>query len=124
MIAARTGETMTDDSCGVNPRHKIRSFATIIVLTESAAIIQYLSETFSHPDLMTRAMPRVARYLTSGATLSRPSSTRLLYTWCRRHLGLEHIYGAAPKAVRVGAELLCRERRSDGAEDREVGAIT
>ena len=99
-IGSRTGETMTDEFMRLNPRHKIPVLRHgSFVLTESAAIIQYLSETFSHPDLMT---PRDAE------------SRALLNEWCyfvateldaaslyvvRRHLGLEHIYGAAPKAV-------------------------
>jgi len=99
-IGSRTGETMTDEFMRLNPRHKIPVLRHgSFVLTESAAIIQYLSETFSHPDLMP---PRDAE------------SRALLNEWCyfiateldaaslyvvRRHLGLEHIYGAAPKAV-------------------------
>ena len=85
----------------LNPRHKIpvlrhKSF----VLTESVAIIQYLSETFANSEVM--AAPRDAQ------------SRAALNEWCyfiateldagslyvmRRHVGLEHIYGAAPKAV-------------------------
>ena len=99
-IGTRTGETMTEEFMRINPRHKIPVLRHgSFVLTESAAIIQYLSETFSHPDLM---KPRDAE------------SRAALNEWCyfiateldaaslyvvRRHLGLEHIYGAAPKAV-------------------------
>src|SRR5260370_37481446 len=84
----------------LNPRHKIPVLRhASFVLTESAAIIQYLSETFSHPDL---TPPRDAE------------GRALLNEWCyfiateldaaslyvvRRHLGLEHISGAGPKAV-------------------------
>ncbi len=72
----------------------------LLYLTESAAIIQYLSETFTEPELM--AVPRDAE------------SRAALNEWCyfiateldagslyvmRRHVGLEHVYGAAPKAV-------------------------
>ena len=85
----------------LNPRHKIPVLRHgSFVLTESAAIIQYLNETFSNPDSI--EAPRDAQ------------SRARLNEWCyfiateldagslyvmRRHVGLEHIYGAAPKAV-------------------------
>jgi len=100
-IQSRTGETLTDEFKQLNPRHKIpvlrhKSF----VLTESAAIIQYLNETFPKPDQL--YAPRNAE---ARATLNE---------WCyfimseldagslyvaRRHEGLPHIYGEAPAAV-------------------------
>jgi glutathione S-transferase len=100
-IGSRTGETRTDAFMLLNPRHKIpvlrhKSF----VLTESVAIIQYLSETFADSEVI--VAPRDAE------------SRAALNEWCyfiateldagslyvmRRHIGLEHIYGAAPKAV-------------------------
>lgn len=100
-IGSRTGETMTDEFLRINPRHKIPVLRHgSFTLTESAAIIQYLGETFTKPGLM--AMPRDAE------------SRAALNEWCyfiateldagslyvmRRHVGLEHVYGAAPKAV-------------------------
>ena len=103
-IQSRTGETLTDDFRRLNPRHKIpvlqhKSF----VLTESAAIIQYLSETFA-----------------DGSEIYVPTNAQARATlneWCyfimteldagslyvvRRHEGLVHIYGDAPKAVEAG----------------------
>ncbi len=100
-IQSRTGETLTDEFKRLNPRHKIpvlrhRSF----VLTESAAIIQYLSETFS-------PVPEV--YVPNDSV-----SRARLNEWCyfimseldagslyviRRHDGLKQIYGEAPVAV-------------------------
>jgi glutathione S-transferase len=81
------------NSCGSIPGIRF-------TLTESAAIIQYLSETFTSPDVM--AAPRDAE---SRATLNEWCyfiATELdagsLYVM-RRHVGLEHVYGAAPKAV-------------------------
>jgi glutathione S-transferase len=47
-IGSRTGETQTDEFKQLNPRHKIPVLQHgSFVLTESAAIIQYLSETFA-----------------------------------------------------------------------------
>ena len=46
-IGSRTGETKTDEFMLLNPRHKIPVLRHgSFVLTESAAIIQYLSETY------------------------------------------------------------------------------
>ena len=100
-IGSRTGETRTDDFLQLNPRHKIPVLRHgSLVLTESAAIIQYLSETFASSGLM--------------AAPDTPESRAVLNEWCyfiateldagslyvmRRHVGLEHIYGGAPKAV-------------------------
>jgi glutathione S-transferase len=100
-IGSRTGETKTDEFMRLNPRHKIPVLRHgSLVLTESAAIIQYLNETFASPDSI---------YAPGDA-----GSRAALNEWCyfiateldagslyvmRRHIGLEHIYGAAPKAV-------------------------
>lgn len=100
-IGSRTGETQTRDFRLLNPRHKIpvlrhRQF----VLTESAAIIQYLSETFANP-----AQVYVPQDVGNRARLNE---------WCyfviseldagslyimRRHEGLKQTYGEAPTAV-------------------------
>src|SRR5260370_29078776 len=100
-IGSRTGETMTEEFMRLNPRHKIPVLRHgSFVMTESAAIIQYLSETFSHSGLM-----EAPRHAEGRATLNEWCyfiATELdagsLYVM-RRHVGLEHIYGAAPKAV-------------------------
>jgi glutathione S-transferase len=101
-IGSRTGETLTEEFKQLNPRHKIPVLRhKSLVLTESAAIIQYLSETFAeNSDQL--YVPRDAE---SRATLNE---------WCyfimseldagslyvvRRHDGLAQIYGDAPTAV-------------------------
>jgi glutathione S-transferase len=100
-IQSRTGETLTDEFRRLNPRHKIPVLRHgSLVLTESAAIIQYLSETFPHSTEI---------YVPSDA-----ASRAKLNEWCyfimseldagslyvvRRHDGLKHIYGEAPLAV-------------------------
>jgi glutathione S-transferase len=100
-VRSRTGETLSEEFMRLNPRHKIpvlrhKSF----VVTESAAIIQYLSESFANPQQL--YVPRDAE---ARATLNE---------WCyfiiseldagslyvmRRHEGLPQIYGEAPVAV-------------------------
>jgi glutathione S-transferase len=100
-IQSRTGETHTDEFRRLNPRHKIPVLRHgSLVLTESAAIIQYLSETFPHATEV---------YVPSDAR-----SRARLHEWCyfimseldagslyvvRRHDGLKQIYGEAPAAV-------------------------
>jgi glutathione S-transferase len=85
----------------LNPRHKIPVLRHgSLVLTESAAIIQYLSETF----------PRSTEVYVPGDAANRAK----LNEWCylimseldagslyvvRRHDGLKHLYGEAPTAV-------------------------
>jgi glutathione S-transferase len=100
-IRSRTGETQTDGFKRLNPRHKIPVLQHgSFVLTESAAIIQYLSETFAGLERM---------YVASDC-----ESRAALNEWCyfivteldasslyvvRRHEGLKQIYGEAPTAV-------------------------
>jgi glutathione S-transferase len=100
-IQSRTGETLTDEFRHLNPRHKIPVIRHgSFVLTESAAIVQYLSDTFA--DRKKLYAPRDAQ---SRATLNE---------WCyfimteldagslyiaRRHEGLASVYGAADTAV-------------------------
>jgi glutathione S-transferase len=97
---ARTGETQTDEFRQLNPRHKIPVLRHgSFVLTESAAIIQYLSEAFSESTEL--YVPGDAR---SRATLNEwcffilsELDAASLYVM-RRHEGLKHVYGEAPVA--------------------------
>jgi glutathione S-transferase len=100
-IQSRTGETLTDEFKQLNPRHKIPVLRHgSLVLTESAAIIQYLSETFAIS----------SEIYVPGEAAGRAK----LNEWCyfimseldagslyvvRHHDGLKHIYGEAPTAV-------------------------
>ncbi len=100
-IGSRTGETQTNEFKLLNPRHKIPVLQHgSFVLTESAAIIQYLGETFAGLGRM---------YVASDS-----ESRAALNEWCyfiiseldaaslyvmRRHEGLKHVYGEAPTAV-------------------------
>jgi glutathione S-transferase len=100
-VQSRSGETLTDQFRRLNPRHKVPVLQHgSFVLTESAAIVQYLSETFADP-----AKQYVPHNANARATLNE---------WCyfimteldasslyvvRRHDGLASIYGSAPAAV-------------------------
>ena len=100
-IQSRSGETLTDEFRRLNPRHKIPVLQHgSFVLTESAAIVQYLSETFGDPaklyiphDAQARAALNEWCYFVM-AELDAGS----LYV-VRRHEGLASIYGEAPAAV-------------------------
>ncbi|MDE0176806.1 MAG: glutathione S-transferase family protein [Defluviicoccus sp.] len=105
-IGPRTGETKTDEFLAINPRHKVPAMVHgDVCLTESAAIMTYMTETFPVPD----------RFYVPGDTLGR---ARLL-EWCffamseldanaiyniRRHGDLVQEYGASPIAVRAAIE--------------------
>jgi glutathione S-transferase len=100
-IQSRSGETLTDDFKHLNPRHKIPVLQHgQFVLSESAAIVQYLSDTFADPGEF--YAPRDAR------------SRAELNEWCyfimteldagslyvvRRHSDLAPVYGEAETAV-------------------------
>jgi glutathione S-transferase len=105
-IGSLTGETLTTEFKQLNPRHKIPVLKHgSFVLTESAAIIEYLSETFAG-----RGRIYVGNDQESRATLNE---------WCyfiiseldasslyvvRKHEGLKHIYGEAPAAVKAARD--------------------
>jgi len=100
-IQSRSGETLTDEFKRLNPRHKIPVLQHgQFVLTESAAIVQYLSDALADPGEF--YAPRDAR------------SRAELNEWCyfimteldagslyvvRRRDGLASIYGEAATAV-------------------------
>ena len=99
-IKARTRETLTAEFRRINPRHKIPvlqhgSFA----ITESAAIVQYLSDTFRSPSIFapTDAAGRAVLNEWCYFIMSELDAASLYIV--RRHLGLKHIYGEAPPAV-------------------------
>jgi glutathione S-transferase len=100
-IQSRTGETHTDEFKQLNPRHKIPVLRHgSLVVTESAAIIQYLSETF--PDSTEIHVPhdavRRAKLNEWCYFIMSELDAGSLYV-VRRHDGLKHIYGEAPIAV-------------------------
>ena len=124
-IQARTGETQTEEFRRLNPRHKIPVLRHgPFVLTESAAIIQYLSETFGISKEL-----HVPTDATSRATLNE---------WCYfiiseldrgfavRHAasrGTEaHIWRGAGRN-RGGREVLSAQSRGDGCASRERRSI-
>ena len=100
-IRSRTGETLTDEFRRLNPRHKIPVLKhKSLVLTESAAIVQYLSETFADSNHL--YVPRDAERRAALNEWCYFIMTELdagsLYVM-RRHEGLAQVYRDAPIAV-------------------------
>jgi glutathione S-transferase len=99
-IGARTGETLAPEFRRINPRHKIPVLQHgSFVLTESAAIVQYLGETFQSPALFAanNAAERAKLNEWCYFVISELDAASLYIV--RRHAGLKDIYGEAPTAV-------------------------
>jgi glutathione S-transferase len=99
-IQSRTGETQRDDFLRLNPRHKIPVLRhDPFVLSESAAIVQYLSETFPNPNVFAPQDANARAALNEWCFfIMTELDAGSLYV-VRRHEGLPQIYGEAPTAV-------------------------
>jgi glutathione S-transferase len=101
-VHPRTGETRTPEFLKLNPRHKVPVLTHgALVLTESAAIMSYLTAAFTTPDhfhVPTDAEGR-AKLLEWCFFIMTELDANGLYTM-RRHSDLKDIYGDAPVAVR------------------------
>ena len=70
-IGPRTGETHSGEFLRLNPRHKIPVLQHgSLVLTESAAIIEYLSATFPSPQIYRPLNPESFADRTSAITVA------------------------------------------------------
>jgi glutathione S-transferase len=129
-IQSRTGETLTPEYLRLCPRHKIPLLQHgTLLLTESAAIAQYLQEQYASPaefyvpaDAAERAKVNEWCYFVINEL-----DGHTLYV-IRRHLGLKHIYGEAPTAV-DSARVYFREQlealagRFDGEQGYLFGGL-
>ena len=100
-IQSRTGETLTDEFRRLNPWHKIPVLRHgSLVLTESAAIIHYLSETVANAHevyVPSEAVGQARLHEWCSFILSELDAGSLYVV--RRHDGLKHMYGEAPSVV-------------------------
>ncbi len=100
-VGPRTGQTKTPEFLKLNPRHKVPVLTHgELVLTESAAILTYLTEAFPAPDhflVPTSAIERARLYEWCFFIMSELDANAL-YTM-RRHGDLKEVYGDAPIAV-------------------------
>jgi len=110
-IRSRTGETQTEEFGRLNPKRKIPVLCHgPLVLSESAAIVGYLTETFEPPadffvppDAAQRA--KLNEWCFFVMTELDAHSLYLI----RRHDGLKEIYGAAPEAVASAREYFLKQ---------------
>lgn len=107
-IQSRSGETYTEDYLALNPKHKIPTFVQgDFVMTESAAILQHIANSFDAPE---------GFYVPTSAT-----ERARLQEWCfflmveidalgayviRRHGDLGDIYGHAPNVVQAARDYI------------------
>jgi glutathione S-transferase len=100
-IRPRTGETKTERFTAIAPRQKIPALVDgDFVVTESAAIVAYLSAVYGTPRtaLVPAGARERARYDEWTYFVMTELDATSLYI-VRRHLSLPEIYGAAPIAV-------------------------
>ena len=97
-IQSRSGETETREYRRLNPRGKIPVLQDgALVLSESAAIVTYLAETYGGGRLVPASGAARAKYLEWVSFISMELDATSLYV-LRRHEALPAIYGEAPTA--------------------------
>jgi len=115
-ILPRSGETKTPEYTKLNPRQKIPLLQDgSFTIGESAAIVTYLSRTYSTTDnsLVPDQPAEFARWLEWCFFIVSELDSTSLYVM-RRHgtnQGLAHIYGAAPGVVEKAAEYFREQLR-------------
>ena len=100
-ILPRSGQTKTERYTAVNPRQKIPALVDgDFTITESAAIISYLSAAYGTPEnaLVPSDIEQRARYDEWASFILMELDATSMYV-VRRHHGLPDIYGEAPVAV-------------------------
>lgn len=113
-ILPRTGETQTAEFTALSARQKIPLLQDNgLVLTESAAIVTYLSDAYGGAD--NRLMPvdprARARCLEWCFFVISELDATSLYVM-RRHGALRHVYGEAPQANAAAAEYFHKQMRT------------
>jgi glutathione S-transferase len=113
-IQPRTGETKTAEFTALSARQKVPLLQdNDLVITESAAIICYLSDAYGQPDnrLIPEDTPERARCLEWCFFVISELDATSLYVM-RRHGDLRHIYGDAPLANEAAAAYFQQQMRS------------
>ena len=106
LIGSRTGETQSDAFRTLNPKEKIPVLEDgQFVLTESAAIVTYLGDTYGqHSGLVPAPYTRErALYNQWCAFIQMELDAHTLYV-LRKHRDLAHMYGEAPAAVNTAID--------------------
>lgn len=113
-IQARTGETQTAEFTALSARQKIPLLQdNELVLTESAAIVAYLSDAYGTPEtaLLPEDTRERARCLEWCFFIISELDATSLYVM-RRHGDLRHIYGEAPLANEAAAAYFQKQMRT------------
>ena len=113
-ILPRTGETQTAEFTALSARQKIPLLQDNgLILTESAAIVAYLSDAYGQPhNRLLPVEPRArARCLEWCFFVISELDATSLYVM-RRHGDLRHIYGEAPTANVAAAEYFQKQMRT------------
>jgi glutathione S-transferase len=119
-IGPRTGETKTDEFTALTARQKIPLLQDgDLILTESAAIVSYLSDKYGNNEnrLVPLDLHERAVFLEWNFFVISELDAASLYV-IRRHDGLKHIYGHAPVANEAAAQYFVAQMRS---VDRALG---
>jgi len=117
-IGSRTGETQTPEYTRLNPSQKIPVLQDgDFVLSESAAIVNYLAQTYGAPrNLLLPADTRErARYDQWCFFAMMELDADTLYV-IRRHEGLKELYGEAPNALKAARD--CFRKQAQAAAQR------
>jgi glutathione S-transferase len=113
-ILPRTGETHTAEFTALSARQKIPLLQdNELILTESAAIVTYLSDAYGEPHnrLLPADMHQRARCLEWCFFVISELDATSLYVM-RRHGDLRHIYGEAPLANEAAAAYFQKQMRT------------
>lgn len=113
-IQSRSGETLTEEYTALTARQKIPLLQDNgLVITESAAIVSYLSDAYGeeHNRLVPTALAQRASCLEWCFFIVSELDATTLYV-IRRHADLPHIYGDAPQANRAASEYFQKQMRS------------
>lgn len=106
LIGSRTGETQTEAFRALNPKEKIPVLVDDdLVLTESAAIVTYLGDTYGKDSGLVPAPYTRERALYNqwNSFIQMELDAHTLYV-LRKHRDLANLYGEAPAAVSTAIE--------------------
>lgn len=113
-ISARSGETQTPEYTALTARQKIPLLQDKdLVLTESAAIVWYLSETYGREDnRLVPVDPRARAHCLEWCFFALGELDETSLYVMRRHADLRRRYGEAPTAIRAAATYFDKQMRT------------
>ena len=107
LIGSRTGATQSSEFLALNTKEKIPVLVdSDLVLTESAAIVTYLGDTYRTAEFALTPSyntPDRAKYNEWLSYITMELDAHTLYI-LRKHRDLSHLYGEAPNAVQAAID--------------------